>query len=566
MSTSYQVRAGQIAFERDVDSHRVCAFLTRRQYGKTTQAARISLKKMMRTAGHTVVFGSVKLDLGREIVRKESEQMSRAFQMISALAGAAKVKLSLIDGASGKEVKPEELLDKKSAADRAMKITPDDFADLYESCRLEFRLWHSRGVFSRTKVVALTPDAVGDTGDLITDEVGRVKRFREVCEAVRPIISSNPDFRWLLTTTPPPDDTHFSFELLAPPVGWDPPANKEGNTYRSELGIYVRRVTAWDAAADGIALYDDDTGEAITPEESRRRDHDKDGWDRNYGVKFVIGGTAACSLPLLDNAQQRGRPGGEQPCEFFQIENDSDFDRSMTWLRAHLTDGTVGIGWDVATTEKQTSNPTAITIMERVSSESIARLILTWKTADPDVDRERIRKILATVKARKEGGRARRLCIDATNERKFAADIRKELRGEIYVELVVASETVDVVGSDKPITLKQLLGNELVGELEDNHLALPASRYIREDFRLVKKEKGQFVCEPDALGRHGDTFDSTKLARRACVGTKGKTIVPDPNLAAAETSNLQPATSNSLWPKWPPYACDPPMIERVSSL
>ena len=75
----YQPRAGQVAFERDLDRHRVCAFLTRRQYGKTTNAARIALKKMMRTKGHTVIFGSVKLDLGREIVRKESEAMTRAF-------------------------------------------------------------------------------------------------------------------------------------------------------------------------------------------------------------------------------------------------------------------------------------------------------------------------------------------------------------------------------------------------------------------------------------------------------------------------------------------------------
>jgi hypothetical protein len=44
-------------------------------------------------------------------------------------------------------------------------------------------------------------------------------------------------------------------------------------------------------------------------------------------------------------------------------------------------------------------------------------------------------------------------------------------------------------------------------ELDDNHLWLPSERYVREDWRLVKKEKGQFVCEPDSDGRHGDTFD-----------------------------------------------------------
>jgi hypothetical protein len=541
----YKARAGQTAFEKDIDLHRISAFLTRRQYGKTTNAARISLKKMMRIAGHTVVFGSVKLDLGREIVRKESEQMSRAFQMVTAAAARSKMELELADGQTGRIIKPEEMADKRVAKDRSQIISAADFAELYEAQRLEFRLHHSNTIYSRTKVVALTPDAVGETGDLILDEVGRVKKFREVWEAVKPIISSNPDFRCLLTTTPPPDDTHYSFELLAPPIGWNPDANAEGNTFRSELGVFVRRVTAWDAAADGVLLYDDDTGEAISPDESRRRDHDKDSWDRNYGVKFVIGGTAACSLALLEVAQHRGRPGGEMPCEFFQIESDADMDRAMQWLAKNLTDGAVGIGWDLATTEKATSNPTAVTVLERVNNESVARLILTWKTANPDVDRERIRQILKTVKDRPDGGRARRLCMDATNERKFAADMRKELRGEVLVEMVVGSESVDVVGTDKASNQKQVLGTALVGELDDNHLALPAARYIREDFRLVKKEKGQFVCEPDNMGRHGDTFDSTKLALKAAVGSKGRTIVP-PIPESMRLANPDPFPASTL--------------------
>ena len=102
MPSVYHVRAGQVAFEKDIDLHRISAFLTRRQYGKTTNAARISLKKMMRTAGHTVVFGSVKLDLGREIVRKESEQMSRAFQMIAASAAQSKMDMELADASTGR--------------------------------------------------------------------------------------------------------------------------------------------------------------------------------------------------------------------------------------------------------------------------------------------------------------------------------------------------------------------------------------------------------------------------------------------------------------------------------
>ena len=492
----FKVRAGQREFERGVEAHRIAGLLARRQYGKTTIAGRIALKKMMKTAGHTVVFGSVKLDLGREIVRKESAELQR---IIQALAGM---------------VPASNLLDVTTDAGKSVAgLNADDFADLYEACRLEMRLYHSKSVFSRTKVVALTPDAVGETGDVILDEVGRVKKFRDVWEAVRPIISSNPEFRCILTTTPPPDDTHYSFDLLAPPIADEMPISAKGNWYRSELGVWVLRITAWDAYADDIPLYDDDTGEPISPDESRARDHDKDAWDRNYGCKFVIGGTSACGLVQLDTAQRRGI--GQ--CALFIIHDDRDFQSALAQMSRLLTDGRVGLGWDTATTTKATSNPSAFAVAEEHGIETIVRAVFVWKTADPEVAMERARQIVQAIR-RRPAGPARGLCIDATNERYFAQTARKDLASDLPVELVIASETTEIPGQPEPITMKQLLGGELVAELDDNHLWLPPERYLREDWRLVKKEKGQFVCDPDSEGRHGDTFDAAKLARRALRG------------------------------------------------
>ena len=494
----FKVRAGQVEFERGVDAHRICGLLARRQYGKTTIASRIALKKMMRTAGHTVVFGSVKIDLAREIVRKESAEMQKALALIA----SGGLELKVADSEAGKELE---------------RLSADDFAELYEACRLEFRLYHDRTVYSRTKVVALTPAAVGETGDLILDEVGRVKNFREVWEAVKPIIASNPEFRCMLTTTPPPDDTHYSFDLLSPPIGADLAVNPKGNWYQTELGVWVLRITAWDAYADGVQLYDDDTGAPISPEQSRAREHDKDAWDRNYGCKFVLGGTAACGLLALDTAQRRGI--GE--CAIFLIDNDRDFDDALVFILKRVGRGTVGLGWDLATTTKETSNPSSFSVIEEDGVDLKLRAVLVWKTADPELALERARRIVETIRHRPEGGRARRLCLDATNERYFAARARSELAHEVPVECVIMSETVEVPGEDTPITLKQRLGSLLVGELDDNHLWLPPERYLREDWRLVKKEKGQFVCEPDAAGRHGDTFDSTKLGVRALRSTSG---------------------------------------------
>lgn len=493
-----KLRAGQAEFERGIDRFRIVGFCTRRQYGKTSLAARLSLKKMMRKAGHTVVFGSVKLDLGREIVRKEAEAIHRAIQSAQAqeLAGA----IRMVDAKTGK----------------AAPVREDDFADLYEAQRLEFRLYHSQTIYSRTKVVALTPDAVGETGDLILDEVGRVKRFREVWEAVKPIISSQPEFRLMLTTTPPPDDTHYSFELLAPPIGWEPAANPAGNWYRSELGVHVLRVTAWDAAADGVPLYDDDTGAAITPEESRAKDPDKEAWDRNYGVKFIFGGTAACGFLQLNSAQARGMGR----CTCIQVESEADIDRGLAFLRQHLGSGPVGIGVDLATTEKEASNPTSVTVMERSGIEQIAVLTLTWKTSDPALAKERFRRVVTAIREARPGNPPRRMAVDATNERYFATEVQTELSGLVPVELVVGSETVEQPGSE-PITKKALLGNQYVAELDDNHLTLAPERYLRDDHRRVRRDRGSFTCEVGPGGEHGDTFDSHKLALHALTSTAG---------------------------------------------
>jgi hypothetical protein len=491
----FQVRAGQRAFERDVRAHRITGLLARRQYGKTTISSRIALRKMMKLAGHTVIFGSVKVDLGREIVRKEADALQKAFQMMTAQAAEADMSLQLNDSLGGKKL---------------TKLSADDFAELYEATRLEFRLYHSNSVYSRTKVVALSPDAVGETGDIILDEVGRAKRFAEVLEAMLPIISSNPEFRAIFTTTPPPDDTHPSYELLSPPIDAKLPVNPEGNTYRSDAGVFVRRITAQDAYADNIPLYDDDTGAAISPDESRRQAKDKDAWDRNYDCKFVVGGTAAVGLMQLDTAQRRGV--GE--CQFFNVTSDWEFDQALAWLAAKLGPGRVGLGWDLATTTKQKSNPSSFAVVEESGVERMARAVINWKTADPDVAMERARRIVQTVALRPVGGAGRRLCVDATNERYFAKLVAKELGALIQVQLIVASETIEVPGAES-MTMKQHQGGLLVAQFDDNHMIVPPERGIKEDIRLVKKEKGEFVCEPDQDGRHGDTFDSIKQGNYA---------------------------------------------------
>lgn len=506
VGTVLNLRSAQRRFMRMVDQHRLVAFLARRQFGKTTTFSAVALKKMMKQRDHTIIFGSAKLNLSREIVRKEAAIMQSAISALRAqVRNAARVQV--IDGKTGEN--PDVL-------------NEDDFAELFEAQRLEFRYYHSDSCYSRTKVVALLPDTVGETGDLMMDEVGRVKNFREVWEAVEPIVQSNPKFRLAISTTPPPDDSHFSFEMLAPPIGIEFETNKEGNVYKSDMGVTVLRVDAFDAFADGVPVYDLETAEPLPPAEHRRRAHDKDAWDRNYGVLFVMGGTSACGLMQLDVAQKRGMG----KCEHFQIYNDGDFDRAIEFIKSKLGSGQVGIGNDVATTTKQTSNPTSITVLERNGVEFAAIAIITWKTRDPEIAEDRINRVVDAVKSRKDGGPAKKLCIDGTNERYFAARIKTNLGAKIPVEVIVSSETIHVAGIEDDMNYKTYLGDKIVDELDDNHLALPPQKYIREDWRLPKKERGAYSCEADADGKHGDTFDSTKLALYALISRRGNVTKP----------------------------------------
>lgn len=492
------LRAGQRRIIKLAQEFRTLGVVMMRQYGKTTTAACYSVLRMMQIRGHTVNFGSVQLDLGREIVRKEIEIVDKGIRAAVASAGHSGLALEMADQKSGRELKG---------------LSADDLADVYEANRLEFRFRHGQAEsdFSRTLVMALTPSTVGRTGDLICDEVGRIRNWREVYEAIRPFIRSNPDFRCFMLTTPPPDDTHLSFTQLAPPPGEVFQPKAEGNLYQStDYHFPILRLDAHDAFCDGVKMFDDVTGEPLSPDESRRRDPDKEAWDRNYGCKFIVGGAAACDLLRLNVAMERGI--GQ--CEFFHIQEEVDFHRALDWIAGHLGKHPIGLGLDIATTEKGTSNPTCLAIVELDGLQYTVRAILIWKTREPDIAEERIVRVVDVVNARPSGGRARGLSIDATSEKYFAERIKKRLRAKLPVNLVVSSEKFERPGHE-PTNFKQHLGSVYVAALDDNHLTLPCSQYVKDDHRLVKKERGQFVCDPAPDGKHGDTFDGPKLGMHA---------------------------------------------------
>lgn len=256
-----------------------------RQRGKSFILAAKALDRMMEFADHTCVFVSASILLGTEFVRKEAQVWNIVLGQYKKVCQENGMLMETnIDG-----------------------LSIDDIADIFEHQKLEAKIWHDRTTYSRSIVVAPNPaTAVGWTGDIFMDEVGRIPDLKDVIEAVQPFMSSNPQYIWWMATTPPPDDSHYSFDLFLPPVT-EFQVNPKGNWYDSKSGIPCHRVDVWDGTAAGVTLYDDDTGDEVTPEEHRARAFDKVAWDRNYGLKFVRGGIAAVSYLALAHAMQMGK-------------------------------------------------------------------------------------------------------------------------------------------------------------------------------------------------------------------------------------------------------------------
>jgi hypothetical protein len=469
----------------------------RRQGHKTTTLAKRALKFMMEEEGVLVTFASASLLVGSEMIVREGQIVESTREKVWKDAQALQ--------AAFEQMRSKARRSRLKLESNGDGLRPEDFADLFERQKLEARIWHSRTVCSRTIVIAPNPATARSwSGCVIIDEAGHIANLTDLLEAMEPIMSSDPGFRLLMAGTPPNDEAHFSYELTLPPDGMTFTPNPKGHWYQSQAGLLVHRVDAWDAAAAGLKTYDPDTREEVTPEQHRAKALDRDSWDRNYGLVFKPGGTAALSLALLQHAMAQGR--GQ--CLF------AEDDFAPGW-RDLLGGGRIAIGFDPATTEKRMSNPSALAVVEQLGRLFFVRLVLVFKTSDPAVSRAMLREALDLG----PGRRVRRVCIDATNERFFASSLKQELAGHAVCELVVASEKTARGGEE--MSFKTWLGSLLVHQMEDGLLALPESRYIKEDFRLVLRDRGGFDNQVDQQGRHGDTFDAVKLALHGLLSRGG---------------------------------------------
>ena len=494
-----------------VREERVVGLLWTRRGRKSTTLGNLAFDELSVAPGRTVIGASASLLVGTELV---SMAVTAAEQAMVVSREAQAMFDVFAQGAADRKG-----IDFKCANSETGKVyntvSDQDRAELYQSKRLEMRLYFSRSNYSRMLIIAPNPaTARGWGGTVFRDEVGFVRPSveTELQIAVDPIFRTDPTFKMIYASNLPRDDRHPWFEMTMPPPDMKFPANPSGHFYRGQNRILIHRVSLADAYAAGHVLFDN-RGKPMTLEEFRGDPANRIQLPGSYDLIHESGGTAVIDLVALLTAQRRGAT----ECVFAFVDNEGDFLRALDMLREVLKGGRVGIGFDIATTSGETSNPSSITVTEQLGVERLQRLVILWKEKKPQIVRERLKDIIRLVRQRPAGGPAVRLCLDASTERYFAEETRDELAALIPVQLVINGAAVEPLpaGYVDRINYKTWLGDVYSAAINDGRYACPSAEYFKQDHRLTVKSGGNYACDPQPDGKHGDTFDSGKLAELA---------------------------------------------------
>ena len=494
-------------------------YWTRRGRKSTTLGA-ICFDELSREPGRMCVAASASLLLGKELV---TMTLSSAEQAMLVLNEATAVRDVFDAGAQDHGL---QLQVANSSTDKILTgLTTDDFANLYKSSNLELRLYFDNTSYSRLQVIAPNPATARSWRALVVrDECGFTEpAFEEALRiATDAMVRDTPDLKIVYASNLPRNDKHPWFKTTLPRELTEKsedeqfPPNPQGHFYIGQDGILIHRVALQDAYETGHRLYDD-AGEAMTLEQARKHPQIRVGWDESYALNHKSGGAAAIDFFALLTSQQRGI--GQ--CAFVYVESESEFLQAVEALRMFLGSGVVGVGYDIATTVEQTSNPSSVTVTERNGTERAQRLAVMWKEKEPAIVRNRLRRIFKAIASRPHGGPARRFCIAATSERYFAKDAADHLRDLVPTELVIESKNVEPrpAGYLAEINFKTYLGDIYSAAVNDNRYALPPGEYFNEDQRQTTKNAGKYECKPDPMtGAHGDSFVSGAMAEYAVNG------------------------------------------------
>ena len=493
-----------------VRQERLVTLLWTRRGRKSTTLGNLAFDELSSAPGKTVIGASASLLTGAELVSMTVTATEQAMRVKREAEAMRSVYLVNAD---------DKKLDFKCADQETGKVykgvTEENFADLYQSKRLEMRLYFDRTNYSRELIIAPNPaTARGWGGTVFRDEAGftHPNLETELQLAVNPIFRDDPAFKMIYASNLPRNDKHPFFEMTLPPPEAVFTANPSGHFYRGQNKMLIHRVALCDAYAAGHVLYDN-KGLPMTLEDFRSDPGNKIELPHSYDLIHQMGGNAAIDLRALLTAQTRGAT----QCGFVFVDSDSDFQSALKFLRERISTGRVGLGFDPASTTGETSNPSSFTVTEQRGVERIQRLVVLWKERREVAQKDRLKELVRAVASRKEGGPASRLCIAAGNERLFSQGVQDDLAGLVPVDLVIEGASVKPLppGYKEAINFKTWLGDIYSAAVNDNRYTMPSHDYFKQDQRMTVKNAGRYECDPEPDGKHGDTFVSGEMAEYA---------------------------------------------------
>lgn len=491
-----------------------------RRCRKSTTLGDIAFDEMSKESGRLVIAASASLLLGKELV---GVTLSAAEQAMIVANEAAAMRQVFENGADEKGL---EFKVADSEKNKLMTgLTPEDFAELYQSSRMELRLYFDKTHFSRLQIIAPNPATARSwRATVLRDEAGFTNSNfeNELRIATDPMMRDTPDLKIIYASNLSGNDRHPYFEMTMPrEITADSedeqfPANPSGHLYIGQQGILVHRVALKDAYAAGHKLFDDH-GQPMTYEQCQKFPQFKSGWDETYALNHKSGGAAAVDLIALLTAQRRGI--GQ--CNFTYVETEADIRRALEQLRFTLKDGPVGIGFDVASTTNEKSNPSAIRVTENLGGERFARADIVFKSKKRAVMSDYLQRVVKVVRERPAGGPARRLCIDASNERLAAEETKDDLMPFVPVQLILGGATVEPkpTGYQDDVNYKTYQGDCYSTAINDGRYVLPPDDYIKQDHRLPIKNNGKYECQRCST-------PAFRPRSRLCVATRKMNLRP----------------------------------------
>jgi len=407
----------------------------------------------------------------------------------------------------------------------------------FQNMRMEVRI-RANGKTGRIKVLAANPrTARGFSGDLILDEFAFHEDSAAIWEAAEPILASNPDFLCRIASTG--NGRHNLFyrmvsEAVNPQIaqiGAD--VENENPTLRKSvksadgicighLGFKVSRVPRTRAHAMGVAIYDSNTREPITPDEARAQALDKRAYDQNYECAFADENLTLLSHELI-SAAERDNVGficeqnwsaealalmrGQSRTGFQPVSGDRQ--------DACPTTGNLYVGFDVG----RKVDLSVITVMEDLNGLKIVRGILRMQNLRLPEQQIRLGEICRLPKFR-------RAAIDMTGlglglfeyaQKEFGSS---RIHGVNFSTTVPATRTVALEGRKREtVRVTEALAMELLQAYEDRRMRHPADGRLRDDLRKPEKittpgGRVSIAATRDEAG-HADHFWSFALAIEA---------------------------------------------------